>query len=370
MIIYLTYNEQPSGIFSSQVVDVVRFMQRELKAQIKLVSFISLRNYFHDRKKIKNEWPQALVVPMLPGIKRWRLNRILLRMIVSKNSPRTMICRSVLATNLAMLSNARNVIYDGRGAIAEEWKEYDVVNDPLLLSEIHELEKNAVLNSKFRMAVSNKLVEYWRVKFGYTESTHVVIPCTLNKEFEQFKIDKNSIERVRESLGIENYDVAFVYSGSLAGWQSFELLHDFVKKILAVKDHKMIFYSDSDPYIEKLEKEFGSKIIRRKLSPREMPEYLAAADHGLLIREDSVTNSVASPVKFAEYLRCGLNVIMSQNIGDYSAILLHNGWGQIYTSADLKLRRPSIDEKINVSLKAKELFSKKNYMNEYKKLIA
>jgi hypothetical protein len=368
MIIYLTYNEQPSGIFSSQVVDVVRFMKNELKVQIKLVSFISLRGYFDNRRKIKRECPEALIIPMLPGIQRWRMNRILLKLIVGINSPRTMICRSVLATNLAMLSNAKNVIYDGRGAIAEEWNEYNVVNDPLLLSEIQELEKNAVLNSKFRIAVSNKLVEYWRQKFGYTENTHVVIPCTLNKEFEQFKIDRNSIERTRESLGIENYEVAFVYSGSLAGWQSFELIHDFVKKILAAKDHKMIFYSDNDPHIEKLEKEFGNKIIRKKLSPREMPEYLAAADHGLLIREDSVTNSVASPVKFAEYLRCGLNVIMSENIGDYSAILRHNGWGQIYTSADLKLKRPSIDEKINVSLKARELFSKKNYMNEYKKL--
>jgi hypothetical protein len=370
MIIYLTYNEQPSGIFSSQVVDVVRFVQDELRTSIKLVAFISLRGYFSNRKKIKSEWPKTMVLPMVPGIKRWRMNRSLLQWIIRRNLPSTVICRSVLATNLAMLTNAKKIVYDGRGAIAEEWNEYNVVNDPNLISQISDLEKNAVLNSHFRIAVSNKLVEHWNEKFGYSKNEHVVIPCTLNKEFEQFTIDKDNISRTRESLGIESYETAFVYSGSLAGWQSFELLHDFLKKVLLEKDRKMIFFADADPVIEKLEKEFGTKIIRRKLSPREMPGFLAAADHALLIREKSVTNSVASPVKFAEYLRCGLNIIMSQHIGDYSAMLVHNGWGQLNTDTDLRLKRPSLDEKINVSLKAKELFSKRNYINEYKKAIS
>ncbi len=370
MIIYLTYNEQPSGIFSSQVVDVVKFIQDEVKTQIRLISFISLRGFFSNRRKIKNECPQALVIPMWPGIKNWKRNTILLNPIINRYSPNTIICRSVLATNLAMLCGADNIVYDGRGAIAEEWHEYDVINDPVLISQIAELERNAVLNSKFRIAVSVKLVEYWKEKFSYAQNSHVVIPCTLSKEFEQFKINKDSLARTRESLGVESCELAFVYSGSLAGWQSFDLLHEFAKRILSAKGNKMIFYCDNDPNIEKLEREFGNKIVRRKLLPREMPEFLAAGDYGLLIRENSVTNSVASPVKFAEYLRCGLSIIMSENIGDYSAMLIDNGWGQIYTSGDLNLKRPSMDEKVNVSLKANELFSKRNYMNEYKKVIA
>lgn len=369
MIIYLTYNEQPSGIFSSQVIDVVRFIQNDLKENITLVSFISIRNYFANRRKIKREWPKTIVVPMWPGIKNWRKNIALLKWIVSRRSAKTIICRSVLATNLAMFCEGKKIVYDGRGAIAEEWKEYKVINDPALLSQIFELEKNAVINSKFRIAVSNKLVEYWKEKFGYDQKAHVVIPCTLNKEFEEFKIEKDNVLETRRSLGIESYETAFVYSGSLAGWQSVELLNEFIRNILKAKDHKMIFYCDHHPSIEKLEKEFGNRVIRKKLPPHEMPQYLAAGDHGLLIRESSLTNSVASPVKFAEYLSCGLSVIMSNNIGDYSTILLNNGWGQIYTSVELKLNKPSLEEKKNMSTKAKDLFSKRTYLNEYKKVI-
>jgi hypothetical protein len=370
LIIYLTYNEQPSGIFSSQVIDVVRFVEQDVKMRIKLIAFISGRNYFINRKKIKAELPKAVVVPMVPRMRNWRMNRFLLNILVGTRSTSCIIARSVLATNLALETTVKKIVYDGRGAIAAEWKEYNVVDDPELLSQIEALEKNAVLNSDQRIAVSNKLINYWKEKFDYRGDEHVVIPCTLNKAFEKFKLDKETVQETRESLGIENYEIAFVYAGSLAGWQSFDLMYPFLKLLLQQKDHKVVFYSDIDPAIEKLEKEFPSQIIRRKIDPREMPAYLAACDYGFLIREKSVTNSVASPLKFAEYLASGLKIFMSDGIGDYSTMLQNNEWGWIYDSSFPKPVRPSLDEKINVSLKAKELFSKRNYLNEYKKIVA
>jgi hypothetical protein len=41
VIFYLTYNEAPSGIFSSQVIDVVKFIEANCNTKIKLVAFIS-----------------------------------------------------------------------------------------------------------------------------------------------------------------------------------------------------------------------------------------------------------------------------------------------------------------------------------------
>jgi hypothetical protein len=34
------------------------------------------------------------------------------------------------------------------------------------------------------------------------------------------------------------------------------------------------------------------------------------------------TNKIASPVKFAEYLTCGLNIIISNNLGVYTDFTL------------------------------------------------
>jgi glycosyltransferase involved in cell wall biosynthesis len=54
---------------------------------------------------------------------------------------------------------------------------------------------------------------------------------------------------------------------------------------------------------------------------KDVAKYLPAADLGLLLREANPVNAVASPVKFAEYLACGLPVLVTTGIGDYSSIV-------------------------------------------------
>jgi hypothetical protein len=119
---------------------------------------------------------------------------------------------------------------------------------------------------------------------------------------------------LRKELGFTDTDIVLVYSGSLAGWQSFDMLYQFVKPILiSANQFKLLFLSEEDANIEKLKTEFSNQVVCKKVSVSQVPNYLKLADYGLLIREESVTNKVASPVKFAEYLACGLQVIISNN---------------------------------------------------------
>ena len=55
-----------------------------------------------------------------------------------------------------------------------------------------------------------------------------------------------------------------------------------------------------------------------------IPSLLCASDVGILLRENNLVNNVASPGKFAEYLMCGLPVIMGSGIGDYSELMQEN----------------------------------------------
>ena len=201
LIFYLTYNDLPSGIFSSQVIDVVKFFNSELNVKTKLISFISLRNYLNNRKKIKNQLPESIVLPMFPGVHRWRLNIFLLTLISLIKKPDVIIGRSVLATQLALIlrnnNRTKKVIYDGRGAITEEWKEYQVVKNAKLLERIFDLEKEAVLSSDFQIAVSKQLVNYWKREFNYEKINHVIIPCTLNKVYENVIISPDKIKQSR-----------------------------------------------------------------------------------------------------------------------------------------------------------------------------
>jgi hypothetical protein len=343
----------------------VKFLNSDVQLRTKLVAFISIRNYRENKNKIQGELLEAIVIPMVPGIKHWRLNRFLLGLLCWRYNPDKIIARSVLATQLAFKTSCRNIVYDGRGAIAAEWTEYDVVKDRAMVSEIVVLEKQAVLNAQWRIAVSQKLVEYWQSNYQYSEEKHEIIPCTLNSVYEQISIEEKAIKNKRLELGFSDEDIICVYSGSLAGWQSFDLLYSFIEKIILTSSNiKFLFLSEQDKMVTTLIERFPNKIFCKKVQAKEVPDYLIMCDFGLLIRDISTTNKVASPVKFAEYLACGLHVLISENLGDYSEFVKIHACGQNYLEV-ITLQKKEIFEKQkirNLGL----TFIKKQYLRQYK----
>lgn len=373
MILYLTYNDAPSGIFSSQVIDVVKFIENEFKTDIILVSFISLRNFFVNRDKIKAELPRSIVLPMFPGVHRWEKNIFLLALIAWIKRPNIVIGRGVLAAKLALNFKKKRkalcVVYDGRGAIAAEWKEYGVITNKKMLEQIDDLERQVINNSDFRISVSQELLKLWKYQYGYYNTNHVIIPCTLNKAFETIDLSLNFVKKSRDLLGLVTNDILFVYSGSVAGWQSFELLYDFMKPVLHSNTNiKLLFLSDLDANIVRFQTEFPGQIISKKVNPTEVPVYLAAGDYGLLIREETITNLVASPVKFAEYLACGLQVIISDKLGDYSAFVSAHNCGYLFNQP-FDIEAISIDQKIRNNKLALKSFTKGSFVDKYREVI-
>lgn len=70
------------------------------------------------------------------------------------------------------------------------------------------------------------------------------------------------------------------------------------------------------------------------VSSREVPDYLPAADLGLLLRERNPVNAVAAPVKFAEYLACKVPVLITPEVGDYSTLVEEKRLGGVVDIAD------------------------------------
>ena len=73
---YLTYAEPPSGVYYSQVTDVVKFLRSNCNAPLRLVAFISLHDFKGKKKLIKQQLPDAIVLPMLPKAPYWKFNNI------------------------------------------------------------------------------------------------------------------------------------------------------------------------------------------------------------------------------------------------------------------------------------------------------
>ncbi len=370
-MVYLTYNDAPSGIYSSQVIDVCRFLNTDLNADIRLISLISVRDFSANKKRIRSVLPSAIVLPMFPMPQNWKWNYFLLFFLFLFIGKQSVIARGPFAASLAMglkkIGFIHKVCFDARGAYYAELNEYDVAKSAQLNKNIFQIEKNVVIHSDFRIAVSNKLVEYWKQKFNYHMNEHVVIPCTLNSVYFEYNKTRQQRDALRSSLGYSPEDIVFVYSGSSAGWQSLKLIDDFLCYLLeGLENAKVLMLIKAIPDNMSVLKKYPERTTAKWVTEAEVADILNSCDYGLLIRESSVTNSVASPVKFAEYLAVGLKVIISSGLGDYSDFVVTHDCGYLAGSFDARdIQRPGPNEKERVAGIAKNIFFKENYTHTY-----
>ncbi len=97
------------------------------------------------------------------------------------------------------------------------------------------------------------------------------------------------------------------------------------------RDHriKILFLSKENNDNKSFQEKHKGRIFIKWLEHKDIISYLHCCDYGILLREQSVTNKVASPVKFAEYLYAGLPVLITKNLGDFSEYVKSNNCGHV-----------------------------------------
>lgn len=371
-MIFLTCNDAVNGIYEGQVLDVVRFLRSEFKLPVKLFAMFPGSYVEEGRGLLANADPGSMAFASRFPIRFYGWNSRLVHTMI--DSEKTVWARGVLACELALRLKKRGkinkVIYDGRGAVAEEFREYI---SPSLFSTIARMEKRAVLNSDHRLAVSDALVHYWRTIYGYRGTDHVVIPTTLNSGLQLPDLNESLRSATREKLGFGPRDVVFVYSGGSAEWQSFALIGEFVRTVFKnnATYRLLLMVKGSMPDLG-LPNELKDRVVLIERSHHEIPAVLSACDHGLLLRENSVTNKVASPTKFAEYLYSGLDVIISENVGDYTGLLKEKELGSIYSGMTIELNALTPERRKYLQDTAVHYFSKNSsrIREKYDQLVA
>ena len=369
MILYLTYNDQPSGVYWSQVTDVVAHLNTLGSAKVKLVALVSGRDFFKTRRAIKAHSPGALVLPMVPTMKRWRMNTVLVAWVCRLLRPSGIMCRGPFTTWMGLRMRERGltkkVCFDGRGAYAAEWEEYRIIDDDALIAQFRPLEEEAVNKSDIRLAVSNALVAHWRERYVYSGDAHVVVPCTLGGS------------RFSTALEVTVNDpatrgVRLVYSGSTAGWQSFGLLERMLTQVLdAQPEASVLFLSKRDEHNAQLEQHYPGRVEVKWLDHAQVEAMLNACDYGIMLREDTITNRVASPTKFAEYLRSGLRIIASEGLGDFSEMVKTERLGVVLGNSGQvpRLEPTPPEERERLRRLAEARFTKGAYASEYAALL-
>lgn len=317
---YITYNDTYSGIYQSQVIDVVEFIRQNYDVRINLIAFVPIRLYKSQKSIIQSHLPGAKVYPMLGKITALeRTGSLFLR-----KSSRSAICRGPLAAILAKEKYAK-VVYDARAAVRAEAKEYNVGGSEEVNLLMINAEKEALQNCEGCIAVSRKLQKYWEQELGLKKSENVFnIPCTLTS-----KIGLRNHGDQQGSVA-DNKMIRVVYSGGTGPWQSFDkVVHLFTEALKKQPNLQLSFLTRENEKVDDLIKIFPDRVERKWLKHEEVNTYLDQCDYGILIREDNWTNKVASPVKFAEYLNAGLKVLISPHIGDFSEMVRTSSLGII-----------------------------------------
>ncbi len=377
-MLYITLLDQfHPGIYSSQVIDVCDYLNKKHYAKIRLVAFLSIKELLRSnaKKKIKQLSPNALVLPAFPGLKNFEWTALLLFFVCLFTGERIAICRNVFCAKMALRIKKtgllKKIVVDGRSALTAEIGEYDVFPVDYLRSNIHRIESYAINNSDFRIAVSNQLVKYWEQNFKYVKGKEVVIPCTLDNKFfsdDTFNLSERT-ELIKRELGIRQTDIILVYAGSAAPWQSFELMEKILSPLLEKDERiKVLFLSKENIDNKYFKQKYPNRVFIKWLEHKDVLSYLHCCDYGLLLREQSYTNKVASPVKFAEYLYAGLPVLITENLGDFSKYVVENDCGFIVNEEHTDwflLKKTDTKTKEKCFLLAKRDFMKESKINTY-----
>ena len=336
-MLYITLLDQfHPGIYSSQVIDVCDHLNKKYRANIRLVAFLSIRELLKTdaRKKIIQLSPSAIILPAFPGLRFFELTSVFLFLFCLFTGERKVICRNVFCTWMALKVKKwgmiKTVVFDGRSAMAAEISEYDVFPVDYLRKNVKLFEYHAVNDSDFRMSVSNELINYWNDNYNYSGINHIVIPCTLYEKYffkNKFEFNKEAL-KIRENFGFKDDDIVLVYAGSTAPWQSFDLLEGMLTPLLQNdKRIKVLFLSKKNKENTQFQLKFPDNIFIKWVEHKDVLTYLKCCDYGILLRDKSDTNKVASPTKFAEYLYSGLPVLISENLGDFSSYVVKNSCG-------------------------------------------
>ncbi|MFB0527092.1 MAG: glycosyltransferase [bacterium] len=359
-----------STAFNSQVLNLLDGVKDEVEnislviLEQSLFSFLKLIN-----PEIKNRWDRVKsqfetveVIVQKPRILRWlmKLESRTLRRIIdgSLEGVNILHCHGEAGGYLGLLARKKMgkdipLISDLRGLVSEESllcaKDAGFLRRFLFnlrAYEFRKIEECVVKESDLIFCVSREFKEYLQEKYGANPDKIAVVPSLVDSRF--FFFNSEIRKRKREELNIEGR-IVFVYSGSTVKWQLPEETIAFFKKIKEIIPEAFLLFLANNilhakKYFSGIDKE---DYLLISVSYRKVSEFLNAADIGILLRENNLVNRVASPMKFGEYLCCGLPVIITPGIGDSEEIIKEYGIGRVLDLKDLKIEKHDLIQFLN-----------------------
>ena len=250
--------------------------------------------------------------------------------------------RSHIPATIALRLKRRlgtKMIFDVRGLLADEYvdaKHWRKDSVPYRLTK--NAERRALVAADGVVTLTQNIwdvIKDWD-SLRDRDVPHAVVPCCA--DLEVFRFEAAERERRRAELGIADRFVV-VYSGGIDGWYLTEEMCDFFVTLRKQKPNSFFLWltTGNRERIMNLMNERG--IANEDFAiitalPSEVPSYLSAADAGLAFIKPCFSKQASSPTKYAEYLACGLPLIINAGIGDSDTLIGNENVGALVQRFD------------------------------------
>jgi len=169
-----------------------------------------------------------------------------------------------------------------------------------------------------------------------TPQNVTLIPNPVNTEI--FNWDYKGYLRMKKTLSIQGRFV-IVYSGTTRKYQKISRMIEFFRYVVKYDPKAFFLFLTPDPHI-RIRNCFSSLGITEEnylvtnIDQKNLAKFLCIGNIGLLLRDNSLVNKMAFPTKFAEYLACGVPVLISRSLGDQAKIIRQNSIGEVMENTD------------------------------------
>jgi len=168
------------------------------------------------------------------------------------------------------------------------------------------MEKIAFLRADKIVYVSESMKNFIETRMGKNHGTAIVIPCASDFQCNEVGPREKRI----------------VYVGGISVWQRLDKCADIFNSIHEEDPDYSLDFITEEPDLAwnvinkaKITQAAKERIRVFSISNRRcLAQALTEYRWGFLLRDESPVNLVSSPIKFAEYLSCGVNVIVSDSI--------------------------------------------------------
>src|SRR5687768_3353161 len=349
-VLFISYNGMLDPLGQSQVLPYLRELSKR-GVRFTLLSFERRGAFENDgparcaelaselaNQNIEWHWLRYHQTPSIPATAYDVLRGTLYaKQLIRKNRIEMVHARSHIAATIALALKKQHgvkFIFDIRGLMAEEyvdanhWKQNSL---PFRISKT--MEGRALAGADGIVTLTEKIwpiIKDWDGLRG-RDVPHEVVPCCA--DLKAFRFSAVEREKRRAELGLSER-LTVVYSGSIDGWYLTEEMADFFAQVL--RENPSAHFLWLTPFkhdrITGLMNERGiepDQYTVKSVLSADVPSYLSAADVGLAFIRSCFSKQASSPTKNAEYLACGLPVIINAGVGDSDALVTQSEIGAL-----------------------------------------